>query len=109
MNAAEHFTVTRRPRTDRPFSEELPKLLAERGLSQRDVAKSVGINQSHLSRLSGRAARQLPSRSLAGAVAAALELPADYFVEYRRAVVIEAMDADAALRERLYSLVARRR
>jgi transcriptional regulator with XRE-family HTH domain len=101
--------VKRRARTDRPFAEELPKLLVERGLSQRDVARSIGINQSHLSRLSGLGARRLPSRSLAGAVAEALDLPVDYFVEYRRATVIEAMDSDAALRERLYSLVARHR
>lgn len=57
----------------------------------------------------GTDARQLPSRSLAGAVAEALDLPVDYFVEFRRAAVIEAMDSDAALRQRLYSFVARRR
>ena len=109
VNAAEDLTVKRRARTDHPFAEELPRLLAERRLSQRALARSVGVNQSHLSRLMGTDAQQLPSRSLAGAVAEALDLPVDYFVEFRRAAVIEAMDGDAALREQLYSLVAKRR
>ena len=100
--------MRRQARTDRPFSEELPRLLVERGLSQRALARSVGVNQSYLSRLSGENARQLPSMAVAAAVAKALDLPADYFAEYRRAAVIEAMDGDAALRDKLYELVARR-
>lgn len=101
--------MSRQKRTDLPFSEELPRLLAERGLSQRALARSIGVNQSHLSRLAGVDPRLLPSKAVAAAVAEALGLSADYFVEYRRASVIEAMDTDAALRERLYALVTRRR
>jgi transcriptional regulator with XRE-family HTH domain len=92
-------------RTDRSFSEEVPKLLGERAMSQRALARVVGINQSHLSRLSGPGARQVPSLSLAAAVAEALDLPPDYFIEYRRARVIQAMDSDGSVRDRLYALV----
>lgn len=109
VRAIELLAVSKPARTDRSFAEELPRLLLERGLSQRALARSIAINQSHLSRLSGPNARQLPSRSVSAAVAVALGLPTDYFAEYRRATVIEAIDRDAALRERFYAHVKARR
>src|SRR4051812_5716625 len=46
-------------RTSNPYSEELPHLLKERGLSLRAFADQVGVNQSHLSRLIGDDRRQV--------------------------------------------------
>ncbi len=47
--------------------------------------------------------RNRPSADLAQRVAEALDLPADYFVEYREAVVIDEIRINPALRERLYT------
>lgn len=94
-------------RTADRFAEVLPRLLEDREISQRSLARTLGVSQAHLSRLSGSAATQAPSPKLAAAVAEALGLPAGYFVESRRAAVIEAIDRDTAVLDRLYALVTR--
>jgi hypothetical protein len=40
--------------TDRPFVEEVPRLLRERGLSIRALAREVGVTDGHLSRVMRR-------------------------------------------------------
>jgi hypothetical protein len=49
-----------------------------------------------------RAAYKTPSADLTARVAEALDLPRDYFPEFREAVVVDAVQADPELRERLY-------
>jgi len=88
--------------TDRPFAEELPDLLTERGLSQRKLAQLVDLNPSHLSRVLRGADRTRPSIDLISRVARALDLPTGYFEELREAAVIERVKADSKLRDRLY-------
>jgi transcriptional regulator with XRE-family HTH domain len=90
-------------RTERPFVEELPALLRERQLSLRSLARDAGVTDPHLSRLlRGVGYRTRPSADLARRIALALGLPADYFREYREAVVIEQVKRDPKLREELY-------
>jgi transcriptional regulator with XRE-family HTH domain len=92
-------------RTEKAFRDDLPRLLAERGLSQRRLAQLVGLNQSYVTLvLKGRRA---PSMRLLRGATDALELPMDYFREYREAVVIEHVKADAAMLERVYQLITR--
>jgi transcriptional regulator with XRE-family HTH domain len=92
-------------RTEVPFREELPRLLAGERMSLRELSRRIGINQSYLtSVLQGRRA---PSRRLLEGAASALELPHDYFREYREAVVVERVRADPQLRERVYALLGR--
>ena len=52
--------------------------------------------------LRGVGYRTRPSADLARRIALALGLPADYFREYREAVVIEQVKRDSKLREELY-------
>jgi transcriptional regulator with XRE-family HTH domain len=89
--------------TDRSFAEELPSLLAERGLSQRKLAQLVDLNPSHLSRVLRGADRTRPSIDLIRRIAHALDLPAGYFPELREAAVIEKLKTDPGLRDELYS------
>jgi transcriptional regulator with XRE-family HTH domain len=97
-------------RTERSFIEELPALLNERRLSLRALAREVGVTDAHLSRLlRGVGYRTKPSANLAQRVALALELPPDYFREYREALVIEQVKKDARLREELYDRLTRRK
>lgn len=92
-------------RTREAFRDELPRLLTDRGMSQRALAGLVGINQSYLSFvLQGRRA---PSRRLLEGVAKHLELPPDYFREYREAVVVEQVRADPDLLDRVYARITR--
>ena len=90
-------------RTEEPFAKELPRLLKERGLSLRALAREVGVSDAHLSRLTrGVGYRHGPSADLAQRVARALDLPPDYFKEYRERFVIDAVKRNPTWRERLY-------
>jgi transcriptional regulator with XRE-family HTH domain len=92
-------------RTQERFRDELPRLLAEHGMSQRALARSVGVNQSYLTFvLKGR---RVPSRRLVEGATEALQLPSEYFPEYREAVVADRLKADPALLDRVYGLVTR--
>jgi transcriptional regulator with XRE-family HTH domain len=69
----------------------------------RAIARAAGVSDAHLSRLvRGVGYRTRPSADLARRVAEALNLPFDYFVEYREAVVVDAIRNDPKLREQLY-------
>lgn len=97
-------------RNQRPFSEEVPRLLEERHMSLRQLARNVDVTNSHLSRLlRGVGYRTKPSIDLARRVALAFELPEDYFPEYREAVVVEAVQSRPRLRDELFDRLARGR
>jgi len=82
------------------FRAELPRLLADRQMSQRELARQVGVNQSYLSFV--LRGRRMPSRRLLEGTAKTLGLPIDHFREYREAVVIERLKADPDLLDRVY-------
>ena len=89
----------------RPFEEELPALLAQRGLSQRKLAQILDLNPSHLSRVLRGADRTRPSADLIRRITKVLDLPAGYFQELREAVVIERLRTDPELRDKLYKQI----
>jgi transcriptional regulator with XRE-family HTH domain len=96
-------------RTNRPFAEELPHILAQRGLSLRALAAEIEFSPSHLSRALRRKDYKSPGPRLVRAVAAALGLPEDYFPEAREGEVLERVKADPVLRDRLYDELKRRK
>jgi transcriptional regulator with XRE-family HTH domain len=96
-------------RTDTPFTEAVPPLLRDRGISQRGLAAMIGISDSHLSRVLRRTNYKTPSADLTRRVALALQLPPDYFPEFREAHVIEQVRADPKLRNELYVRLTARR
>ena len=95
--------------TDTPFIEELPRLLRERGMSVRALARTIGISDSHLSRVLRRTDYKTPSPDLTRRAALALRLPPDYFPEFREAYVMERLKSDPKLRNDLYARLTRKR
>jgi transcriptional regulator with XRE-family HTH domain len=93
--------------TNTPFVDEVPRLLIERGLSIRALARQVEISDPHLSRVLRRADYKTVSGDLARRVALALDLPADYFPEYRAAVAVERIRNDPVFRDRVYAQARR--
>lgn len=89
-------------RTDRAFVDEVPRLLQERALSIRALAREAGVTDAHLSRVLRQMNYKTPSAELARRVAVALGLPEDYFPEFREAFVLERVRSDPRLREQLY-------
>ncbi len=95
--------------SQRSFVEEVPALLAERGMSVSQLAERVGVSQSHFSRILRKADYRSASGDLARRVALALELPEDYFPEFRERFVIDAVRQDPELRDRLYRQLRKRK
>src|SRR5262249_20089076 len=87
-------------RTDDPFNEALPRLLAEQGVSLRELSRRLGMDATYLSRIR-RGEKRLPAR-LPRQVSAILGLPEDYFPETREALILEAIRRDSTLREQIY-------
>jgi transcriptional regulator with XRE-family HTH domain len=86
-------------RTNRPFVDEVPHLLEERGWSIRRLALEAGVERAYLWKVLRRRDYKTPSVRMAGAVAVALGLPVDYFPEYREGVVIESLKSDPRRRD----------
>jgi transcriptional regulator with XRE-family HTH domain len=94
-------------RSQEPFVEELPRLLKQRKMSLRALAREAGVSAGHLSRVLRREAYKTPSAELTARVATALGLPKDYFPEFREAFVLRRVREDTVLRDRLYRRLAR--
>jgi plasmid maintenance system antidote protein VapI len=84
----------------------LQELLDARGMKVIELADITGASRGHLSRVIRRDGKRV-SGDLAGRIAVALGLPQDFFVEYREAVVLEAIRKDGRLRERLYKSLSK--
>lgn len=95
-------------RTDHAFVDELPRLLEERRLSLRGLARRTGVTDAHISRVLRRVNYKTPSGELTRRVALALDLPEDYFPEFRGAFVVDQVRNDPRLRERLYKSLRKR-
>lgn len=72
-------------------------------MSVRELARQIGISDSHLSRILRRADDKRPSPELTARVAAALGLAEDYFPEFREGFVVDRVRSNAKLRDELYS------
>lgn len=74
------------------------------------LAKRAGFSPSHLSRLLRHADyKTTPSLRLARDVARSLDLPDDYFAEYRSAYVTEQVYNSPRVRDELYDMLRQRR
>jgi len=96
-----------RKTTNVPFSDELPRLLSERSMSIRTLARRVGVSPSHISRVVRRKDYKTPSPELMRKIGEALDLPHDYFPEYRESTVIDRVRADHMFRDELYDRLKR--
>ncbi len=96
-------------RATEPIGEELPRILSEKGASLRALAARVGVSPSHLSRVLRPSERQRLKPDLVERITNELGLEPGYFAEQRAAVVIDAVNSDPKLRDRLYDQIAGRR
>ena len=78
-------------------------------MSLRALARIVGVTDGHLSRILRRVDYKTPSADLTRRVAVALELPPDYFPEFREGFVVERVRSDPALRDKMYKQLQRQR
>jgi transcriptional regulator with XRE-family HTH domain len=88
------------------ITEALSRVLGEQGVSGRELARRIGINQSYLSLVVS--SRRVPSRKVLTATSA-FAPPPDCFRVAREAVVIERLTANPRLLDRVYDLVRRAR
>jgi plasmid maintenance system antidote protein VapI len=95
-------------RTRRAFGDVLPELLAERGLSLRALARMLDIGDDHLSRVVRGARGKRVTPELARRISVSLDLPADYFVETRLASVVERLECDPDLMDRVYDCLTKK-
>jgi transcriptional regulator with XRE-family HTH domain len=86
----------------------LPMLLQQRGWSQNELARRTGVDATFLSRALRGVRHKSISGSLAGRIAEALDLPVDFFPEFRRDFVVERIEADPRLLEDVYAWIRRR-
>lgn len=92
--------------TATPLAEALPQLITERGLTMRGLARRCGVDPAHLSRVIRAHENKKASSDLARRVALALDLPQDYFPEYREGSVIDWIRGKPELRDELYRRVS---
>ena len=92
----------------RGLPDELPRLLDERKITLRSLAREVGgFDHGYLSRM---LSHKTPVNALhAERIALHLGLPAYYFPEAREAAVIKAVRRSARLRDAIYFERVRRR
>jgi transcriptional regulator with XRE-family HTH domain len=88
--------------TNAPFVDELPRLLRDRGISVRALARQVEVSDAHLSRVLRGVGYKRVSPELARKIALSLGLDEGYFVETREGFVADRLKADPALRDSLY-------
>jgi transcriptional regulator with XRE-family HTH domain len=87
--------------TSRPFGKELPRILTERSVTLRALAREVGgLDHAYLSRmLRGHVPVNVHH---AQRIARHLGLPEDYFPEVREAAVVDAVRRRPKLRDEIY-------
>ncbi|MGH2853115.1 MAG: helix-turn-helix domain-containing protein [Solirubrobacteraceae bacterium] len=88
--------------SDERLSQILPKLMAERGLGVRELARRAEVSHAHLSRVIREDRGKHASMELIERLAGALDLSPDFFREYREAVVGAELRSHAALLNRVY-------
>lgn len=92
-----------RPFPQAPFGLEVRRLLLERKMSLRALARQAGVDPSHLSRVLRGAAYKSPSVDLIRRVASALDVSPQRFPEFRQGIVLKHVRGDPAFRDRLYA------
>src|SRR5438128_647588 len=88
--------------THSSFRASVPRLLRERRMSLRALARRADLDVAHLSRAIRGVGGKRPNGHLARRVAVALDLPPHYFPEARELAVVELVAANPSLRDQLF-------
>jgi transcriptional regulator with XRE-family HTH domain len=94
--------VARRRRfSDRPFGETMQALLAETGLTYRQLAARTQLSAGYLNHIV-HGNRPVPVNEVIATLAGALGVEPEHFLEYRVRVITEKLEALPELVDRLY-------
>jgi transcriptional regulator with XRE-family HTH domain len=94
--------VARRRRfSDRPFGETMQQLLAETGLTYRQLAARTELSAGYLNHIV-HGNRPVPVNEVIATLAKALSVEPEHFLEYRVRVITEKLEALPDLVDRLY-------
>lgn len=96
-------------RSDLPLHEAVSTLLQERQLSVNALAKELGVSQPFLSRALRGVDKKRATPALIEAIARALSITPEYFLEYRRSVVIDHLQGDPVLTDKVYDQLVKPR
>ncbi|MDX6516124.1 MAG: Helix-turn-helix domain [Gaiellaceae bacterium] len=91
----------RRRFSDRPFGETMQQLLAETGLTYRQLAARTKLSAGYLNHIV-HGNRPVPVNEVIATLAAALGVEPEHFLEYRVRVITEKLEALPELVDRLY-------
>jgi len=94
--------MTRRKKySEEPFGPTIEHLMAETGLTYRGLAAKTQLSAGYLNHLV-HGNRPVPSKSVVERLAAALDVEAEHFREYRLRVINDRLEAMPDLIDRLY-------
>ncbi len=96
----------RRRFSEEPFGPTLARLIAENGITYRALADRTGLSAGYLNHLV-HGNRPVPSNSVVEALAAALDVEPEHFLEYRVRTITERLEQMPDLVDRLYRRLAR--
>lgn len=85
-----------------PFGSAVARLMRERGLSYRALAHATGLSAGYLNHLV-QGTRPTPSDDVMRRVSDALGVPASTFTEHRLRRIVERLQTESGLVDRLYA------
>jgi transcriptional regulator with XRE-family HTH domain len=91
----------RRRFSEEPFGATIEALMAEVGVTYRELAARTGLSAGYLNHLV-HGNRPVPSNEVVLSLAQALGVEAEHFREYRLRVITERLEAMPELIDRLY-------
>jgi transcriptional regulator with XRE-family HTH domain len=91
----------RRRYSEEAFGETVERLMTEEGVTYRGLADKTGLSAGYLNHLV-HGNRPVPSNDVIESLAAALNVDADHFREYRLRVIAERLERQPELIDRLY-------
>ena len=90
--------------TSERFPAALKGLMAERGLSFRQLGYMTKLSHGNLCHLAG-GSRSVPADAVIVTIAAALHVDPAYFAEYRLRQIVEVLDEDRRLIDVMYGIL----
>ena len=91
----------RRRFSDDAFGPTVERLMTEEGVTYRGLADRTGLSAGYLNHLV-HGNRPVPSNDVIEALAAALNVDPEHFLEYRLRVIAERLEQQPELIDRLY-------
>ena len=100
--------MTRRRFSERPFGETLTALMAEQGMTYRQLAARAELSAGYLNHMV-HGNRPVPGNDVMARLAEALGVEPEHFREYRIRLITERLEEMPELVDRLYRRLAEER